>query len=752
LTHTSFLERRKEILLTSSSFIAIAFIFVNLSALHSPLVGTVVFITYVLINGYFLSNAFFEKEPRFLKLILGTLLLIVILGLAGWLAMIIYNLDDNKTIIVLSVTALVCAFTSLKKGRASSDLKTGSQASSMSRFSVGFGLVGLFYLLSLALSFYLLIESRRSEVHTIWEFLNPLFFPLFLAANVLLLFIVFSPTGTWFKLAMIIIHSIFSHTFFVLVFPVGDTSYQAQILAGTRLVYDNTIVGGLPPWRAANILGQIWYWFRGTNFQTALSVVFARAFAIDVYWSHSLLLPVIWGIFVPVGAFLITKALGESERISVLSAVTVSAFSFLIYYGAVSTPNGLGFIFFLFAILFMMKFLSSNQPLHLYLVIAFAFISFISHFLTGIMALSFLLIATAIRKYESEKTISPTSARLLLMSAFILSASLIPLALVYERFFQPFATRFSLDKLSGLPVEEVVLLFTFGEYVNFGIIAVTVLIVSPLLGFLGILYYWRRSAKQRSNENQRTYAMLFMLGFLIILLDYRIVKLLMVNVPFNAERFWVFRDLLAVPFLAIIIGKLFGALQSKVSSIVDLVRSQRLSTFRKSFNGKSVSTFVRVSSLTGLYVVSLFSIGAWVTVSVYYGYPHFGPLQITSYEAEAVKFIDNNTTPRYIVVGDYWVTLAGQMFVGVNNPRAYYFSVNDPKGVGLFVSLKNDPSPTYMIEAMKINDATIAYFIIQQSRLGTEVFNRIVAQAEANGLSPYATFGDGKLYIFSYKT
>lgn len=750
MTRLSFRKHRKEIPLLFSSFIAISFIFVNLSVLHSPFVGTTAFLTYVLINGYFLSNAFFEKEQRFLKLILGTLFLIAILGLVGWLAIIIYNLDDTKTIIVLSVTTLFCAFANLKKARAPSDLEAKTQTWNTSRLSVGLVFISLLYLLSLSFSFYLLIESRRSEVYTVWQFLNPLFFPVFLTATVLLLVIALSTVKSEYKLAMIIIHSILSHMFFVIVFPVGDTSYQAQILAASRLVYDNAVVGGLPPWHATNILGQIWYWFRGTNFQTALSTIFARTFAVDLYWSHSLLVPIIWAIFVPTGVFMITKMLSENERISFLSALLASSFSFLIYYGALSTPNSLGFIFFLFAVLFIMKYLSSNKRLDLYFVLAFAFVSFISHFLTGLIAVSFLLIAITIRNYGSEKTKSVTSARLLLGTAFVLCTSIVPLALVYERFFYPITTRFSFDNLSGLPLAEVVQLFIFGEYVNLGIIAAVVLAISPLIGFLGMIYYWRISTKHRLNENHQAYTMFFLLGFLIVSIDYRIVKLLMVDVPFNAERFWVFRDLLAVSFAGIFAGKFLDYLQNKMLKFVNHLRQWQLSTLQKSFDKKSVAAFVLVSALVGAYSVSLFSIGGWVTVSVYYGYPHFGPLQITSYEAEAVKFIDQNTTERYVVIGDYWILTAGQMFVGVNNPRAYYSTTN-PNVTALFISLKNDTSLNYMVEAMKINNAKIVYFVIQQTRLGAEVFNRIVNQATANGLNPYETFGDGKLYIFRYK-
>jgi len=43
-----------------------------------------------------------------------------------------------------------------------------------------------------------------------------------------------------------------------------------------------------------------------------------------------------------------------------------------------------------------------------------------------------------------------------------------------------------------------------------------------------------------------------------------------------------------------------------------------------------------------------------------------------------------------------------------------------------------------MIEAMKTNNATTAYFIIEEPTLGTEEYNSVIQKAEQNNLQPYA--------------
>ena len=148
------------------------------------------------------------------------------------------------------------------------------------------------------------------------------------------------------------------------------------------------------------------------------------------------------------------------------------------------------------------------------------------------------------------------------------------------------------------------------------------------------------------------------------------------------------------------------------------------------------------------------TLSGWIMASFYYSYPHYGPLQTTSYEIEAVRFIEENTAKPYVVIGDQWIIFAGHMIVGTLNPNALYFYSKDPKGVMLFLEMKRNPSIETMKEAMTYNNATIAFFIIEKPRLGEEEYNRIIQQAQQNNLQTYKIFyyqGEEKLHIFYYK-
>jgi hypothetical protein len=95
----------KNFLFTIISYFVILAVFVNLNTLKFPLIGSAALITYFAINSVFLGNAFFRNENAFLRLMLGVLLLIILLGMLGWLTILIYNLDIVLFSLVLAIAA-----------------------------------------------------------------------------------------------------------------------------------------------------------------------------------------------------------------------------------------------------------------------------------------------------------------------------------------------------------------------------------------------------------------------------------------------------------------------------------------------------------------------------------------------------------------------------------------------------------------------------------------------------------------------
>lgn len=95
----------EKLLFTMISYAVILLIFANLSWFQSPILGFLATAIYILINSVFLGNAFFERETTFFRLTFGLLLLIMLLGFIGCLAIIIYNLDIMRSTLVLFTAA-----------------------------------------------------------------------------------------------------------------------------------------------------------------------------------------------------------------------------------------------------------------------------------------------------------------------------------------------------------------------------------------------------------------------------------------------------------------------------------------------------------------------------------------------------------------------------------------------------------------------------------------------------------------------
>jgi len=602
----------------------------------------------------------------------------------------------------------------------------------------------ILYLALTALSFYLLFISRSGEAHTVWQVLHPAFIPAIFASTSLLVMILLTSEKTAYKLLFVIILSILLHSFFPIVFPAGDLSGQQSILGRIRLVFDNTVLHGLTGWPNRNIQVFIYQLFIGANLQAALSVTLARMLCIDIFYVHLFFIPVLWGTFVPVAAFLVTKAIGGSERASALSGLLISVFPYTTYFGAISVPNSLGFIFFFYSLCFTLRYLSSNGSKNVQWTLVFSLFSFLSHYLTGIMSFSLLLLATAARTYQNEKKYALTSARILLIVSFIISVSLLPLSFIYLRVLgTSIMPVFTLDNISELSIQEIVSLSLFGELAYSSNLRIIFLNISgPLLAFLWMLYLLFR-LRRKLEVRFRTQVYFLFAVFLIMLIDYWVLKLFMEGLPINEERLWVFRDFIAVPFVGLAVyaasASLEGLSKQKLKSIEPSNLERPFKSHKLHFSSLLLASNALFPAL----------LGGWMTFSLSAAYPQVAPLQTTWYELEAVKYIEQVTQEKYVVIGDQWTTYAGQVIVGESNPGAYYFGVNDKIGHELFVNMSRDPSPRWMFSAMNQTDAQVAYFVITEPRLGTDAFNTIVASVK-EPLQLFYKSENGKLCVYSY--
>ena len=99
--------RDEKFLFTAVSCLMILIIYLNSIFSLSVVLGIIASLIFFLINILFLGNTLFEKEFPFLRFMLGSLMLLLFLGIIGWVILIIYNLD------IIRVTIALCVLTGL---------------------------------------------------------------------------------------------------------------------------------------------------------------------------------------------------------------------------------------------------------------------------------------------------------------------------------------------------------------------------------------------------------------------------------------------------------------------------------------------------------------------------------------------------------------------------------------------------------------------------------------------------------------
>jgi hypothetical protein len=305
----------------------------------------------------------------------------------------------------------------------------------------------ILYVVLLSFSLYLLLASRTAEAHTIWEPMNPLLMPTLFLSTTILFSILFTQERSSLKLLLVMVHSILLHSFFSIIFPAGDASGQQMYLGRIRFAFDSDALQAWLPSSPASFQLLVTESFRSLNFQAAITTLLARLLSIDIFWIHLFLVPTLWGVFTPLATYLISRTLSNNETHAILSSLIVSAFPYATYFGAISTPNSLGYIFFIFALYFMLRYIISGNFRCLCLMGFFSVSSFFFHPLTGVISFSLLVLALAFRSYGGKDTLWAHKKQLFLV--FLLCLTLLPVSFIYLRLLGiPSTASFTLDKLS----------------------------------------------------------------------------------------------------------------------------------------------------------------------------------------------------------------------------------------------------------------------------------------------------------------
>lgn len=705
-------------------------IFINIIYLKSSIIGFITSIIYLYISSVLCGNIFFKNEISLHKTILGLSVLIVLLSFVGSIALAFYQLtSDIVIVLLLSITSVLVVLNlkqyGFKKKFGEAQIATIDESADTekqrrtARFGFEHVLQGLYIVLAV-ICLVLLFMSRSEEVVLIWDVLHPAFAPSYFIATCVLLITLFSKTSKRIKLFLVVIHSILIHSLLIIVLNPGFYGDQWWELGLARDVYNwgknvpnlsDFLVGEVPSY---SLYSAFYYAFRKRVYQV-LVTVFAHMFGIDVYWSHIFLTPLLWATLVPFSIYKILKILGEGEGGSIFGAFLSLVVPVFVWYGAITIPDTLGTILFCLMIYLTLRYLSSDKmdASSLLVILMVIFVSFSTHFKTGIVSFAIFLLAFIFKEYR--KKYKGTRLAIQLVLPTVICIGLLPFALFALYGVYPQAgymhVSFSAQKLLGT---NILSLF-FGEYVNYSFGELLVSALIPFVGIVGLTYTVVYARERRYNHFLCVFSLLALVVFLV---DYRILKYAMLNVPFSSERIWLFRDLLVVPFAAIIIKKVYENLPI-------------------AFIKKTTRHPLRFS--VGLLICCLLVSGlALVAAESGYTYtPSF--LNPTPYEVEAIQFIHGNVSTRYVVIGDPVFVYLAHGILGFKS-RGTYTREH-------FYNMYQLPSADILVEEMERAQSPVGFFVIS-ARYKTD-FSRIVTSA-LEVFDIFGIFGDKQLYVFRY--
>jgi len=604
---------------------------------------------------------------------------------------------------------------------------------------------------------YTVYWALSSWTEAIYLNLHPLVLPFYFVASALMFLIILDDhviSGIASKIGIVLAHSFLTRILAMILFYPGTLGDPFNHLMISRTWYNTGIhYFNFSPYTVpeiSTVIGKI-YVYQRAAVQHGLTVVLSRMFNIDVYWVHHCLVGTLWSLFLPIVAFKTARTIGVSNRVSLLAAVLMANAPILIGWSFIEVPNSLGFIFFAVTIYFSAKLLTSDaKRKYGFLAFSASIVSLLSHNMTGFVAISMLLLALSLTRYDDIRKNGTKRKGLFVLllglatSIMVLPATTIGLQVVY-----PIKSNLSVSKFLNLGIDKIILThysgYSFLQGIMYGI--------PSFLAIIGI------ALKQKGSKGKM--AKIFLaLAFTSLVAQYRIFLYFVDPSPFGEHRLLVLFPFAIAPLAAITIDRLFEwlTLPTTTKSSYHIRKSARENPSKRT--NKSNLT-IRQGLATLLIGISLSAFFAQGTLATWEEIGQRVVPIISVYSMEAAELIHEEylrTGERYVVVSDKHTELAGGALVGRYNPNEYYMlSMGTHPNRQLYTQAIQDISVEPMFIAAKVNNATTAYLVTAKWSARVYLGPRADYESIVNDLSKfYETFavlgsGDGQIHILRFR-
>ena len=709
------ITQREKLLFTILSFIPVLVIFVNSNTVESFFVGIPAFLIYLLVNGEIVGRAFFEEEEPFFRLAFGLFTFIILMAFTGILSVLILQIEEWY-LLGMIFAAIGSSFLNqvlVKYNRSRKKSRKGKRSPLKSLYPRA---IYVSYIVSFVLCFLTLLNERSGWLiarPSIWAVIPPVFPYLYFIATIILMGIIFLPGKVALKLLLIALHSTFSLLFIpIMVYPGVihreswyDFGRARVVLEIASRTYATWSLGVVPFLRAMNSL------LKGLSSQL-LMVTFADAVSVDMYWSEVLLVPMLWGFFVPLTSYKLTQMIGGGKRASLFAAFLTLANFYFLSWGKLTNPASLGNLLSIFSLYLIFGYLSSRKTKMLFPIFITLVVMTATHFLPAMLFISFMILAFTLKKYEYFRVRFSSKASFPLFLSFVLSVFLLPVSIIARGILFPTLgeSAFSIEKLLSYSIWTIILGVLEQTPVQE---ALLYYLIFPVLGLIGAVYTLRRKAKFN-----KVLCLFLFLAFGVCVIDHRILSVALVGGLFSGARLYFNIGITALPFVAIVIQSV-----------------------AKSLSGTATKTrsFLQWRNIA---VGSLVCIGlsSWVTLMVYDNYVYYtGGLIGTSLEVDAIEFIEEHTDSRYVVFAPLHTALIARGWLGYPFPSGRQY-----------VEASKVPSVADMYGQMESVDADVGYFMAPSFVFAE--FDKIINTASRIfGLFQVLPNDIGEIYIFEYK-
>jgi hypothetical protein len=707
--------QKRHILPLVTSIICVLIIFTNRSTFKFFPVGLVLLSSYLFINGRILGKVFFGDENRFVRFGLGLFLFVVLITFMEIFTLLILP-SKFWYLLGMIFAAVLTLLLSLIFGYEKYQSKFDEDRTPFFKSKYVIPVYGL-YISFFLLAIYILLDARTGWIKgPIWDAIPPIFLPIYFITTAILVSIILLPGKISAKLVFIGSHSVFSLSILALILYPGVIWYDPwyEMARARVLLYVRSYIFQYASRGVTLFVRSMNSFLRGLGVHVLL-VTFTEVLNVDMYWIFVFLLPLMWGFFVPLISFRVTKMIGGSREISILAAFLAAANLFFLAWGKLSVGGSLGILYFFLLIYFLLRFLLFHENKALFISILIWMTVFTTHVLPGTISASFIFLALSLKVYQRIRQKSRI-AELMLFMSFILATFLLPSMVIIRGLLIP---------ALGTPAWSVQNLLTTSVWKLFTGVAEDSPVYDEVLynafwvlGLIGMIY-----AMKRKESFNGTLSLFMFLAFGIAFIDFRILRYAISNNIFGPGRVRVFIDFFALPFVAIVIYNVIISLISTTSKV------------RSSFHWKNV--------LAGMLIC--IGLSAWILGAVYESYEYYTVgLLPTSLEVEALKYIDEYANGKYVVLAPHRMTVIGVGLFGLPHPEKTFLSLG--KG-----GVPSDPSISFIFESMRRARADVGYYVAASFYRGSEL-NRIVAEAsQVFRLLKVLEDENGVIYIFDYR-